>query len=230
MTIGFYAGPVPRVLSVNIARPRPNPAKPTALTGIDKVPTDDTVTVRAPGPMRGGLGSGLTDDVIGNKRLHGGDDQAVYAYAREDLDDWQQTLGRDLANGNFGENLTTAGLDVTGARIGERWQVGTGGLLLEVTSPRTPCRTFAAFLDIPNLIRTFTAAAVPGAYLRVIRPGTVRAGDGVTVLDRPDHDITVGFVFRAITRERGLLPQLLGIDALPGDIKKMARERSAKPA
>ncbi|TFV60956.1 MOSC domain-containing protein [Mycobacterium sp. PS03-16] len=219
-----------RVLSVNIARPRPNPAKTTAITGIDKVPTDAAVAVRPPGPLRTGLGSGLTDDVIGNKKLHGGNDQAVYAYAREDLDDWQSTWDRTLSNGNFGENVTTAGIDVTGAHIGERWQVGTGGLLLEVTSPRTPCRTFAAFMDIPGLIKTFTAAAVPGAYLRVIHPGTVRAGDEVTVLDRPDHGITVGFVFRAITRERDLLPQLVGIDALPGDIKTMARDRSAKPA
>ncbi|BBZ08758.1 molybdenum cofactor biosysynthesis protein [Mycolicibacterium doricum] len=227
---GFYPGPVSRVLSVNIARPRPNPAKTTGLTGIDKVPTGDAVTVRAPGPMRSGLGSGLTDDVIGNKKLHGGDDQAVYAYAREDLDQWQTKLHRPLANGNFGENFSTCGVDVTGAHIGERWQVGTGGLLLEVTAPRTPCRTFAAFLEIPDLIKTFTAAAVPGAYLRVIRPGMVRAGDEVTVLHRPDHGITVGFVFRAITREPDLLPRLLGIDALPHDITKMARERSAKQA
>jgi MOSC domain-containing protein YiiM len=219
-----------RVLTVNLARPRPNPDKLSVLTGIDKVPTDQSVAVSSPGPKHGGIGSGLDADVIGNKKLHGGDDQAVYAYAREDLDDWQVQLGRTLENGNFGENLTTSGIDVTGARIGERWQVGSDGLVLEVTSPRTPCRTFAAFLEIPGLIKTFTKAAIPGAYLRVITPGTVRAGDPVVVSHRPDHDITVATAFRAILTEPALLPQLLHVDALPEDIKTLARRRGAQPA
>jgi len=221
---------MPSVLTVNIARPRPNPDKQTVLTGIDKHPTDQAVAVRPPGPQPDGLGSGLIEDAIGNKKLHGGDDQAVYAYAREDLDDWQTKFGRTLNNGNFGENLTTSGVDVTGARIGERWHVGTDGLVLEVTSPRTPCRTFAAFLEIPDLIKTFTKAAIPGAYLRVISPGTVRAGDQVVVTDRPDHDVTVGLVFRAILGESELLPQLIDVDALPQDIKDLARRRGAQPA
>lgn len=215
-----------RVLSVNLARPMPNPAKTTTVTGIDKVPTDAGVLVRAPGPMRGGAGSGLSDDVIGNQKLHGGDDQAVYAYAREDLDRWQTTLDRPLANGNFGENLTTCGVDVTGAVIGERWRIGTGGLLLEVTSPRTPCRTFASFLGVRGWMGTFTRAAVPGAYLRVLQPGTVQAGDEIEVVDRPDSDITVGLVFRAISGEAELLPRLVDVAALPEAIRKKARKRS----
>lgn len=197
------------------------------LTGIDKVPTDDVVAVRAPGPLRGGIGSGLHADMIGNTKLHGGDDQAVYAYAREDLDGWQDRLGRPLENGNFGENLTTTGIDVTGARIGERWHVGSDGLVLEVTSPRTPCRTFAAFLGIRGWIKTFTTAALPGAYFRVLNPGTVRAGDQIVVSDRPDHDVTVALVFRAVMGEHDLLPRLLDVHALPEDIKKLARRRGA---
>ncbi|MDT5241302.1 MAG: hypothetical protein QOD97_3500, partial [Mycobacterium sp.] len=120
---------MPSVLTVNLARPRPNPDKESVLTGIDKQPTDDAVAVRSPGPKRDGAGSGLDADAIGNKKVHGGDDQAVYAYAREDLDNWQTELGRTLASGNFGENLTTSGIDVTGARIGERWHVGSDGLV-----------------------------------------------------------------------------------------------------
>jgi MOSC domain-containing protein YiiM len=221
---------MPCVLSVNVARPMPNPAKTTTVTGIDKVPTDQPVPVRAPGPGRKGLGSGLTGDVIGNKRLHGGDDQAVYAYAREDLDRWQATLNRPLANGNFGENLTTSGIDVTGALVGERWHVGTDGLVLEVTSPRTPCRTFASYLGVRGWIRTFTEAAIPGAYLRVVHPGSVHAGDEVVVTDRPAHEVTVGQVFRALTREPELLERLVDVEALPDDIRKLARERTARPA
>lgn len=213
------------VLTVNLAQPRPNADKGQLLTGIDKRPTDDTITVRAPGPMHGGQGSGLKGDFIGDKQSHGGDDQAVYAYAREDLDVWQRELARDLDNGMFGENLTTEGLDVTGARIGERWHVGSDGLVLEVSRPRIPCRTFATWLSIRGWVKTFTAAATPGAYLRVIQSGTVRGGDSIVVVDTPDHDVTVGLVFRAMTLEPELLPRVLEADALPHEIKDLARRR-----
>jgi MOSC domain-containing protein YiiM len=213
------------VLTVNLAHPRPNSDKDSFLTGIDKRPTEDAVSVRAPGPKHGGLGSGLLGDYIGDTKYHGGDDQAVYAYAREDLDVWERELERNLDNGMFGENFTTEGLDVTGARVGERWQVGTGGLVLEVTQPRIPCRTFATWLSIRGWVKTFTKAATPGAYLRVIGSGSVRAGDSIVVTDRPDHDVTVGLVFRAMTLEPELLPQVLEADALADEIKELARRR-----
>lgn len=213
------------VLTVNLAHPRPNSDKGRLQTGIDKRPTDDTITVRAPGPMHGGQGSGLVGDFIGDSQYHGGDDQAVYAYAREDLDAWERELERDLDNGMFGENFTTAGLDVTGARVGERWQVGSGGLVLEVSRPRIPCRTFATWLAIRGWVKTFTTAATPGAYLRVIQSGTVRGGDSIVVVDTPDHNVTVGMVFRAMTREPELLPRILEADALPDEIKELAQRR-----
>ena len=221
---------MPCVLTVNVAEPRVNPAKKSVQTGIVKVPADGAITVRSPGPLRSGLGSGLEHDTIGNRRLHGGDDQAVYAYAREDLDEWQSRLGRTLDNGNFGENFTTSGIDVTQAVVGERWHVGSDGLLLEVSSPRTPCKTFEAWLELPGWIKTFTDAAEPGAYLRIINPGTVRAGDEIVVSDRPDHGITVQTVFRAILTAPGLLDQLRDIEALPDDIRRRAQRRGARSA
>lgn len=222
-----YAVVMASVLSVNLsARARTNPdTKAPKPTGIDKVSTTAAVLVRAPGPMREGLGSGLVGDTIGNQKLHGGDDQAVYAYAREDLDEWQTLLARPLADGMFGENFTTSGIDVTDARIGDRWRVGTDGLLLEVSAPRTPCRTFAKFLDIDGWIKTFTNAGKPGAYLRVISPGTVRAGDTVEIEDRPDHDVTIGLVFRAKMLEPALLPRLLAADALSEELKEYVSKR-----
>jgi MOSC domain-containing protein YiiM len=220
---------VAKVLSVNVARARenPDPRAMSKVTGIDKLPVTDPVMVRDPGPMHGGLGSGLVGDTIGNPKYHGGDDQAVYAYAREDLDVWETELQRTLAHGNFGENLTTVGVDVTGARIGERWRVGTDGLLLEVSAPRTPCRTFVAFLELNHWIKTFTRAGKPGAYLRVIEPGTVRAGDEISVVHRPDHDVTIELVFRARMTEPQLLPRLLQADALSAELRAYARRRLA---
>ena len=230
VTADQYPVPVASVLSVNLARVRPNPDAPSRRTGIDKVSTDEAVMVRAPGPMRSGLGSGLVGDTIGNQKLHGGDDQAVYVYAREDLDHWETELARPLSNGMFGENLTTSGIEVTGAVIGEQWRIGRDGPLLEVSAPRTPCRTFSAFLEIGNWIKTFTRAAKPGAYLRVITPGTVRAGDAISIESRPDHDVTIDLVFRARMSDRKLLPHLLQADALSAELKAYARRRAGASA
>lgn len=181
--------------------------------------------VRSPGPMRGGLGSGLVGDTIGNQKFHGGDDQAVYVYAREDLDEWETRLERPLTHGMFGENLTTSGVDVTHARIGERWRIGTGGLVLEVSAPRTPCRTFSAFLNLKGWMKTFTEAGKPGAYLRVVSPGPVQAGDTISIEDRPNHDVTINLVFRARMTDPELLPQLLAADALSAELKAYVRKR-----
>jgi Uncharacterized protein conserved in bacteria len=214
---------MPHVLSVNLARVRPNPYKGLKITGIEKIGTSDPVEVRAPGPKKGGLGSGLVGDQIGDRQHHGGDDQAVYAYAREDLDVWQERLGRNLASGSFGENLTTLNLDVSGARIGERWRIGDT-LELQVTDPRIPCATFRGWIAERGWLKTFTAAAIPGAYLRVVTPGPVRTGDPITVTYRPDHDVTVALVFRAITREPELLPHLLAAADLPAETRDMAEQ------
>lgn len=213
--------PKPAVLSVNIGAARPTEHSGPGYTGIDKQPQDGPVTVSAP---IGASDSGVGGDIICDVRHHGGPDQAVYAYAREDLDWWQGILDRDLRSGMFGENLTTLGIDVTDAVIGERWRVGDGPLL-EVSLPRIPCRTFAGWLDEHGWIKTFTERARPGTYLRVIEPGAVSKSDAIVVTDRPDHGVTVGVAFRALTREPDLLPQLLGAEALPEEMRERIRRR-----
>jgi MOSC domain-containing protein YiiM len=153
----------------------------------------------------------------------------VYAYAREDLDGWERELGRDFANGSFGENLTTRGIDVNSALIGERWRIGAE-VVLEVSCPRIPCATFAGWLDERGWIRTFTRAARPGPYLRVVTPGDIAAGDEVTVVSRPDHEVTVALSFRAFTTEPELLPLLVDVEALPAQDREAIRRRLAKGA
>lgn len=195
-----------RLLSVNVGRARPNAGADSGLSGIDKRPVTGPVEVRAPGP-KGVGGSGLAGDRIVDLHHHGGDHQAVYAYATEDLAEWSVLLGRPLPPGCFGENLSTEGLDVTGALLGERWRIGA--VLLQVTAARIPCGTFAAWLGEQRWQRRFTERAVPGAYLQVLEPGSLQAGDSVTVEHRPAHAVTVGVAFRAVTTESELLPQLL---------------------
>ncbi|WP_330259520.1 MOSC domain-containing protein [Streptomyces murinus] len=220
-----------KLLSVNVgqARPVPYTSHPDGLTGIDKRPVEGPVMVSAPGP-KGTAGSGLAGDAVCDLKHHGGDDQAVYAFAREDLDDWEHELGRTLANGCFGENITTDGLDVSGALIGERWRIGPA-VVLQVTSGRIPCRTFQGHLGEPGWVRRFTRKAATGAYLRVIEPGEIRAGDAVEILHRPGHGVTAAMEFRATTTERELLPQLLAAgDDLHPEALAAARKYVAEQA
>jgi MOSC domain-containing protein YiiM len=214
-----------RLLSVNIGKPRPNPWKPVALTGIDKRPVSGPVMVTAPGP-KGNGDVGLAGDRVYDVQHHGGTDQAVYAYAREDLDEWAAELGRTFQNGAFGENLTTAGVAVNEALIGERWRIGDD-VVLEACCPRIPCGTFQGWMERDGWIKRFIKAARPGTYLRVISPGLISAGDPVAIERRPAHDVTVAVTFRALTTEPELLPRLLAADAMPDDIKELAARRGA---
>lgn len=198
------------VLSVNVGRPEPDRHRPNRLTGIDKRPAE-TIEVFAPGP-KGAVGrasvSGVRGDFVGDARHHGGDYQAVYAYAAEDLAFFGDLMGRRFPPGSFGENLTTAGLDVSGARIGERWRVGDI-VEVQVRAPRIPCNTFRAWIDERGWLPTFTAAARPGAYLSVVTPGVIHPGDPIAVVFRPLHDVTIELLFRSQTTDPSLAPLVL---------------------
>ncbi len=211
------------VLTVNAGVLRPASGKDLP-TGIDKRPVAGPVEVRAPGSKAEGLGSGLVGDEIGDHGHHGGDSQAVYAYAREELDEWQHVLGRSLEHGAFGENLTTSGLVVSDAVIGERWRVGKH-VELQVTGPRIPCGTFRAHIAVRGWLKTFTLAAKSGAYLSVVTSGTIEASDEISVIHRPDHGVLASEAFRALTREPQLLPGLLAAgEDLDDELREMAEE------
>jgi MOSC domain-containing protein YiiM len=214
---------VPHVRSINLARSTPVSAFTGRPTAIGKSSVDGPVELREPGSKQEGLGSGLVGDLIGDHRHHGGSDQAVYAYGRESLDWWQSRLGRELPEGWFGENLTTVGLDVDHAVVGERWRVGAD-VMLQVTEPRIPCATFRGRMQRPGWVREFVAAQRPGTYLRVVTSGFMSRGDEVQVVRRPAHGVTVGLVFRALITERALLRQvLLAGDDLSEELRKVAQ-------
>ncbi|MGY1637535.1 MOSC domain-containing protein [Geodermatophilus sp. SYSU D00742] len=183
----------------------PLPDRRPNRSGIDKRPVPGRVAVHE---------LGLDGDVQVNRRYHGGEGQAVYAYAQEDADWWSAELDRDLPPGRFGENLRTTGVDVTGALLGERWRIGTA--LLEVTDCRIPCANFERFWGVPQLVKRFTAHGASGAYLRVVETGAIGAGDPVEVVHRPDHGVTVGLAFRAYTTQKHRLPEIApAVEHLP---------------
>lgn len=188
---------------------------PRRKTGIDKRPVDGPVVVSELG-------------LDGDKQMlpsHGGPDRALYAYAAEDAGWWAAELDREIPAGRFGENLTTTGIDVTGALIGERWRIGDQ-VVLEVREPRIPCGNFTHWMGEQRWVRRFTEHGCPGAYLKVIETGSVQAGDVVRVIHRPDHGVTIGDVFPR--GEPGAMRALLdsGIDL--SDEMRSSAERIAE--
>lgn len=165
---------MPSILAVCVVHALRPDDGPVGVTAIDKRPVA--------GPVRVGQ-LGLRADVQADRRFHGGEAQAVYAYGQDDADHWATALGRDLPPGWFGENLRVEGLDPSVARLGERWRVGAD-VLLEVTGPRVPCATFARWVggdDERGWVRRFAREGRVGAYLRVLQRGAVSAGDAVVV-------------------------------------------------
>src|SRR4051794_16905604 len=170
-------------------------------------------------------GINVAGDAQADRRVHGGPNKAVYAYAREDADWWAGELGREIADGMFGENLTLEGIDVTGARIGERWRVGT--VELEVCQPRLPCSKLGLRFGDLHMVKAFGVASRPGAYLRIIHEGELGAGDEVTITHRPAHAVTVALVADAILLDESLLPQALTAPELAEDLAAHLRDYAA---
>lgn len=201
----------PTVISTNIARPVPDPGGLKRQSGINKIPAEK-IDVIIPGPDYGD-GSGIAGDHIGDTKHHGGQQKAVYAYSRELLDEWGRELGRELPNGAFGENLTTSGIVWADAVINQRVQIGE--VELEVSVPRTPCRTFAKWMGERAWVRRFTEAGDCGAYFRVIREGVVRAGDAIVVKPAPSHGFTMGEAFAGWMGDDVLARKMWELDILP---------------
>jgi MOSC domain-containing protein YiiM len=203
---------VGKVLSVNVGTVREfqyngHPAK----SAIWKSPVVGRIAAR---------GVNLAGDDQADRKAHGGPDKAVYAYAVEDLRWWELEVGRSLAYGELGENLTTAGVEVNTALVGERWEIGT--TVLEVSEPRIPCWRLGVRMNDKMFPRRFSEAVRPGAYLRIVVEGDVGAGDEIRVVERPEHELTIREVFRIYTHERDEAERLLAVPQLSESWKRWA--------
>ncbi|MBS4751243.1 MOSC domain-containing protein [Nocardioides sp. zg-ZUI104] len=208
------------VLTVSVGRPQAKEWAGLGSTAIDKRAADGRVRV-------GELG--LTGDEVGDVVHHGGREQAVHAYAREDLDFWEAELGRPIRDGLFGENLTTRGIDLNALEIGARLRVGDDGVLLEVSYVRTPCNDFKGWMgetgyDATAWVKRYAQALRPGPYFRVLAVGTVGAGDAIEVVQRPAHGITVRDMFVALNLDRSRLPELLAVEGLTPKARRKAED------
>lgn len=185
-------------------------------TGIDKRSVVGSVEFK---------NNGVAGDRIIDTNVHGGYDQAVYAYAREDAQWWEKVIGEEIPAGKFGENLTTEGIDVNAAFVGEQWKIGS--VILEVSQPRIPCRVFAGFWKRATLIKDFTQAGRPGAYLRIIQEGTAQAGDAIEVIYKPDHSVSISDLFSAKSGERAKINEIKVVPQLSQGFKEWAEKIAA---
>ena len=185
-------------------------------TGIDKRSVEGPIEFK---------NNGVAGDRIIDTNVHGGYDQAVYAYATEDARWWEKEIGEEISAGRFGENLTTEGIDVNAALVGEKWKIGS--VVLEVSQPRIPCRVFAGFWKRATLIKDFTQAGRPGAYLRIIQEGTAKAGDAIEVIFKPDHSVSISDLFSAKSGERTKINEIKVVPQLSQGFKEWAEKIAA---
>lgn len=202
------------VLSVNVGTPRlVRIGRRTVKTAIYKHPVEGPVALRD---------HGVEGDRQANPSVHGGPEKAAYAYAIEDYRWWESELGRELEPGTFGENLTLAGIDVSGALVGERWRIGDA--VVEVSEPRQPCSKLGRRMEDPRFVKRFARALRPGAYLRIVEEGTIAAGEAVEILARPDHSVSMRLMSRIALGERELIPRLREAEALGERWRELAGE------
>jgi MOSC domain-containing protein YiiM len=206
------------VISVNVGRPAQigtRRGRPV-FSGIAKQPVEGRIAVR---------GVNLDGDDQADRRVHGGPDKAVYAYATEDTAWWEGELDRPLGPAAFGENLTVGGVDVSGAAIGEIWRIGTTEL--QVCQPRLPCYKLGLKFGDPQMLKRFALAARPGAYLRIVREGELGAGDPVEIVERPAHGVTIATVNEAMLWENDATATALAAPELPVTLAEWLRDRAA---
>lgn len=209
---------VANVVSVNVGSVRTvQYGGKTIATGIFKTPVNGRVDVQ---------GVNLRGDDQADRSVHGGETRAVYAYATEDYAWWELQLGRALPPGQFGENITTTGIDVNAAMIGERWRVGSA--LLQITAPRVPCYKLAMKMDDPRFIKRFARALRPGPYLSIIESGNVEEGDCIEVVSRPSHELTIAKMAQIFLFERDRLPELL-VPELPLSWREWVTAQTPSP-
>ena len=213
----------PRVISVNVGRPRTVEAHGrTFATAIFKEPVAGRRRV---------AGVNVEGDRQADLRVHGGLSKSLYAYAIEDYRWWEREIGRELGPGTFGDNVTVEGVDLAAAVIGERWEVGAA--VLRVTEPRIPCYKLGVRMDDRRFPARFAAAARPGTYLAVERPGDIGAGDVIRRVDRPAHGVTIGTIERAYHHDRALARRLLDVTELSDGWRAWAHkavQARARPA
>jgi MOSC domain-containing protein YiiM len=171
-----------KLISINVSLPKEVSYKGTVFkTGIFKEPVEGRVMLRT---------LNLDGDGQADLKNHGGSFRAVYAYTLENYEYWERELGRDgMRYGQFGENLTVAGMPEDGVHIGDVYRVG--GAVVQVTQPRPPCKKLGIRMGMLRFPKLMLPTGRVGFYLRVLQEGEVGAGDPIELVEADPQGITV---------------------------------------
>jgi MOSC domain-containing protein YiiM len=209
-----------KVISVNVGRPRSVEWFGRRVrTAIWKSPVDGPVAVE---------GVNFEGDDQADRRVHGGDTKAVYAYAVEDYRWWSDQLGEPLVPGTFGENLTLESIEVDRLVVGDTWAVGSARL--RVTQPRFPCFKLGIRMGDSDFVDRFASARRFGAYFAIESAGVVTAGDRAMLESHPDDaSLSIAeFVAAHEDSDAELLSRIAGDPHVPDDWRRHAAKVVAR--
>lgn len=176
-----------KLRSIQVGLPREH-GRADGETAMERAWTTSFFKEPVDGPVYIGR-TNLDGDRQADLKHHGGPDKAVLAYAASHYPRWREELGRELAYGGFGENLTVDGQDESTVCIGDVYAIGEARL--QVAQPRVPCWKIARRWGIKDLSARVQRTRRTGWYLRVLAEGHVAPGDEIVLLDRPHPEWTV---------------------------------------
>ena len=175
-----------QLISINIGKARTQQRKDyLETTGIYKLPVEKPVEIKL---------LGIEEDIICDTKNHGGPDQAIYVYGGADYAWWSKELGKELAPGTFGENLTISDLECAQFNVGDFLHIGD--LTLQVTSPRIPCGTFVTRMGDSQWVKRFRDAERPGLYCRVVKEGVINTGDAIKIEKYTGETVSILQMYR----------------------------------
>jgi MOSC domain-containing protein YiiM len=170
-------------------------------------------------PQPGGIylaHEGVRDDTIGNPSVHGGNMKAAYLFSLEQYPFWKELYPHlQWDYGMFGENLTVEGLDETTLEMGSTYSIGEAWV--RITTPREPCFKLGIRFGDQGIIQKFVDHGFPGAYVSVLKPGWIRPGDTVELLESPLTSLSIADFYRmwfAPAKDRELLEKALSLEWL----------------
>lgn len=174
-------------------------------TGIYKYPVNESILL--------GVTDVYHDDVM-DRRYHGGNDKACYLYSEDHYAYWRNLYPNlDWHYGMFGENLTVAGLNEADIHIGAIYKLGTA--LVQITQPRQPCYKLGIRLENPKAVKQFVRAELPGAYIRVLKPGAVKTGDTMVLVEEKPENFSLKTIFHLIYQAKDNLESIKKAITMP---------------
>lgn len=135
--------------------------------------------------------------------------------------------------GGFGENFVTAHMNERNVCIGDVVAVGDE-VVLQVSLPRQPCFKLNHRFQLKNFAPNTWKTSRTGWYYRVLKEGSVRVGDEIRLVERPNPAWTIERVQEYLHRNQGDLAkneelaaiEELGQESRGAFVKRVAKAKS----